>query len=51
MLEILGDRQKKLLQLLLKTKSGLTVDELSGPLQITRNAVRQHLAALDGAKA
>lgn len=48
MLEILGDRQKQLLKLLLKTKSGLTVDELSEGLKITRNAVRQHLAALEG---
>lgn len=47
MLEILGDRQKQLLELLLKTKSGLTVDELSKGLKITRNAVRQHLAALE----
>jgi predicted ArsR family transcriptional regulator len=47
MFEILGDRQKKLLKLLLKNKSGLTVDELSKGLKITRNAVRQHLAALD----
>ena len=47
MLEILGDRQKQLLKLLLKNKPGLTVDELSKGLKITRNAVRQHLAALD----
>lgn len=47
MLEILGDRQKQLLKLLLKNKSGLTVDELSAGLSITRNAVRQHLAALE----
>lgn len=47
MLDIIGDRQKQLLQLLLRTKSGLTVDELSEGLQITRNAVRQHLAALE----
>lgn len=47
MLEILGDRQKHLLKLLLKDKSGLTVEELSKGLKITRNAVRQHLAALD----
>lgn len=47
MLEILGDRQKQLLKLLLKTKSGLTVEELSKGLKITRNAVRQHLAALE----
>ena len=47
MLDILGNRQKQLLQLLLKRKSGLTVDELSKGLKITRNAVRQHLAALE----
>lgn len=47
MLEILGDRQRQLLRLLLKEKSGLTVDEISRGLQITRNAVRQHLAALE----
>ena len=48
MLEILGNRQKNLLELLLKDKGGLTVDELSKSLAITRNAVRQHLAALAG---
>lgn len=47
MLDTLGERQKALLQLLLKTKAGLSVDELSARLQITRNAVRQHLAALE----
>jgi predicted ArsR family transcriptional regulator len=34
--------------MLLKNKSGLTVDELSTGLGITRNAVRQHIAALEG---
>lgn len=47
MLEILGIRQQELLNQLLKVKSGLTVDELSKQLEITRNAVRQHLAALE----
>jgi predicted ArsR family transcriptional regulator len=46
-IEILGERQRQLLQQLLKNKSGLTVDELSEGLKITRNAVRQHLAALE----
>jgi predicted ArsR family transcriptional regulator len=46
-LEIFTDRQRKLLTLLLKEKSGLTVDELSSELAITRNAVRQHLASLE----
>lgn len=47
MLEILGVRQKELLRLLLKNKAGMTADELSAQLAITRNAVRQHLAALE----
>lgn len=47
MLEIIGDRQRQLLKLLLRDKSGLTVDELSKRLKITRNGVRQHLAALE----
>ena len=47
MLDILGDRQRQLLKLLLKDKSGLTVEKLSKGLKITRNAVRQHLAALE----
>ena len=47
MIEILGERQRQLLELLLRSKSGLTADELSDGLKITRNAVRQHLAALE----
>lgn len=47
MIETLGDRQQQLLALLLRNKAGLTVDDLSQQLQITRNAVRQHLAALE----
>jgi predicted ArsR family transcriptional regulator len=47
MLEILGSRQQELLTLLLKNKAGLTVDELAQRLDITRNAVRQHLSALE----
>ncbi len=47
LLDLLGKRQKELLQLLLKTKPGLTVDELAQSLSITRNAVRQHLSALE----
>lgn len=47
MFEMLGNRQQELLKLLLRSKDGLTVDELSERLQITRNAVRQHLAALE----
>lgn len=47
MIELLGDTQRNLLRQLLKNKSGLTVDELSKGLKITRNAVRQHVAALE----
>ncbi len=47
MLEILSTRQRELLNHLLKNKSGLTVDELANRLGITKNAVRQHLAALE----
>lgn len=47
MLDMLSSRQKTLLRLLLKTKSGLTADELSKELGIAKNAVRQHIAALE----
>jgi predicted ArsR family transcriptional regulator len=47
MFEMLGNRQQELLRLLLRNKDGLTVDELAQRLQITRNAVRQHLASLE----
>lgn len=47
MLNILGNRQQELLTLLLKNKGGLTVDELAQRLDITRNAVRQHVSALE----
>ena len=47
MLEMLGSRQKDLLVLLLKHKVGLTADDIAEQLGISRNAVRQHLAALE----
>jgi predicted ArsR family transcriptional regulator len=47
MIEILGQRQKELLKLLLKNKTGMTADELSVELGVTRNAVRQHVASLE----
>jgi len=47
MMETLGGRQQDLLRLLLENKAGMTVDELSLGLQITRNAVRQHLAGME----
>ncbi|MEO6075261.1 MAG: helix-turn-helix domain-containing protein [Dokdonella sp.] len=47
MINVLGQRQQDLLKLLLRNKAGMTVDELSRQLDITRNAVRQHLIALE----
>jgi predicted ArsR family transcriptional regulator len=46
---MMGERQKRLLKLLRGSKPGLSVDELSRGLEITRNAVRQHLVSLEGA--
>ena len=45
----MGERQKQLLKLLRASKLGLSVDELSKGLEITRNAIRQHLASLEAA--
>ena len=47
MIETLGARQQELLKLLLENKAGLTVEELSQALAISRNAVRQHLAGME----
>ena len=49
MLNTIGGRQKQLLKLLRGSKPGMSVDELSKGLEITRNAVRQHLSSLEGA--
>lgn len=46
MLELYGERRKGLLRLLLRRKSGATIDELAQALGVTRTAVRQHLASL-----
>ena len=48
-LESLGERQQQLLRHLLNCREGVTVDELSTALQISRNAVNQHLASLETA--
>jgi predicted ArsR family transcriptional regulator len=39
--------RRALLELLLRRKSGLSIDELGAELSISRNAVRQHLASLE----
>ena len=47
MISAYGDRRQQLLKLLLVTKAGMTVEALSQELDISRNAVRQHLASLE----
>jgi DeoR family transcriptional regulator, suf operon transcriptional repressor len=47
-LSLLGERQQSLLTALLRHRKGLTVEELSSLLTISRNAVNQHLASLGG---
>jgi predicted ArsR family transcriptional regulator len=46
-LSTFGQRQQSLLQSLLHNKNGLTVDEISTKLSISRNAVNQHLSSLE----
>lgn len=45
-LSFLGESQQSLVTALLRHRSGLTVDELSHLLSISRNAVNQHLSSL-----
>jgi predicted ArsR family transcriptional regulator len=47
MLEIVGQRQQALMGLLLERKEGLTIDQMAAVLGITRNAVREHVGALE----
>lgn len=47
-LSLLGQRQQSLLTALLHHRKGLTVEELSRLLAISRNAVNQHLSSLGG---
>ena len=47
MLELLGNTQQQLLRLLNKHKNGLTISDLTELLGISRNAVKQHLTALE----
>ena len=42
-----GDTQQALLQVLLHSEGGMSVDALVEKLEVTANAVRQHLAALE----
>ena len=45
----IGSRQRQLLELLLEHKAGLCIDELAKALHISRNAVQQHITALERA--
>lgn len=45
-LSLLGQSQQSLVTALLRHRNGLTVDELSHLLSISRNAVNQHLSSL-----
>lgn len=47
-LSTIGQRQQLLLKALQRSEAGLTVDALSKELSISRNAVIQHIASLEG---
>ena len=42
-----GTRQDQILNLLLAAANGLSIDELAAEMQISRNAVKQHLVGLE----
>lgn len=48
-LDTFGQTQRELLRALLHHKDGLTVEALLSKLGVSRNSVRQHLTALEGA--
>jgi predicted ArsR family transcriptional regulator len=47
MIDLLGQTQRQLLKYLNKNKKGLTISDLTDLLKISRNAVKQHLTALE----
>jgi predicted ArsR family transcriptional regulator len=47
MLDSMGVRQQDILKFMLENKDGVTVDELAQRLNISRNAVRQHISSLE----
>ncbi|EIC28209.1 MULTISPECIES: helix-turn-helix transcriptional regulator [Methylomicrobium] len=47
MAESISSRQHQILDLLLNTKVGLSIDELAAQLSISRNAVQQHIDKLE----
>lgn len=44
------NRQDQILQLLLNTKNGLSIDAMANDLKISRNALKQHLVVLEGSQ-
>lgn len=42
-----GSRQEQILKLLLSAANGMSIDEMAGALDISRNAVKQHLTGLE----
>jgi predicted ArsR family transcriptional regulator len=49
MLDLFGKRQQELLKLMLRSRDGVSIDELAAEASITRPAVRQHLTSLEAA--
>lgn len=47
MTEKIRPRQQQILKLLLENKAGMSIDEIAAALEISRNAVQQHFAALE----
>jgi len=47
MAEGISSRQQQILDLLLNFKTGLCIDEIAGKLEISRNAVQQHMDKLE----
>lgn len=43
----IGSRQEQILTLLLNSVAGMSIDEMATQLQISRNAVKQHLVGLE----
>lgn len=46
MLNKTSPRQREILDLFLKNRAGLSIDEIAGHLNISRNAIQQHLSSL-----
>ncbi len=47
MADQIGSRQRQILELLLENKQGLCIDDIAKALNISRNAVQQHISVLE----